>query len=83
MLKYRTYVSSHKIDAVEVERETDISVWVGNRRRAKLTSYDCYFDTWEEAHEFLVDNAERDVECIRLNLERAKGKLGQIKGMKP
>ncbi len=86
MIKYRTYFD--KIETVEVLRETVSSVYVqtgskkGERREAKRSSFYNYFDTWQEAHAFLVSNAELSVESARMNLERAKGRLGQIRAMK-
>ena len=85
MIKYRTRFD--KIEALEVERETDKQVVLPasggfrGRRENKVSDWSNWHDTWEDAHAFLVANAEREVESIRINLERAKGKLGQIKGM--
>jgi hypothetical protein len=40
-------------------------------------------ETWEEAHAALLENAELAVQNARLELERVKGRAGQIRGMKP
>ena len=86
MIKYRTYFD--KIENVEVLRETVSSVYVqtgskkGERREAKRSSFYNDFDSWQEAHAFLVSGAESSVEELRMNLERAKGRLGQIRAMK-
>lgn len=52
-------------------------------RENKVSDWSNWHDSWEEAHAFLVTNAERDIESLRMRLEQAKGKLGQIRGMKP
>lgn len=80
------------IEAVEVERETESSVWVvdtwrgerGNtRRHAKRSDWDNYFDTWEEAKAFLMAQAEAKVTAARRALDSANGELGNVKGLKP
>lgn len=87
MIKYRTRFD--KIEALEVERETAKQVFLPakNGRRAFRENKESYWskwhDSWEAAHAFLVARAERDVENLRMRLEQAKGKLGQIRGMKP
>jgi len=83
MLKYKTQgFFDTRIDAVECERETDVSVFVGGRRNAKRSQYDNYFDTWEEAHSFLLKKADNEVIAARNTLQRMNARLGNIKGMK-
>lgn len=87
MIKYRTRFD--KIEALEVERETDKQVVLParnsfrSRRENKVSGWSNWHDTWNAAHEFLIANAERDVETLRMRLEQAKGKLWQIRGMTP
>jgi hypothetical protein len=77
------------IEAVECVRETAQSVWIagthggGESRQAKVSGYICFHDTWELAHAYLLEKAERAVRHARENLEVANGKLGNIKGIKP
>ena len=86
MIKYRTRFD--KIEALEVERETDKQVVLPAKggcrssRENKESDWSNWHDTWDEAHAFLIRNAEQKVDACRLALERAKGELGQIKGMK-
>jgi hypothetical protein len=78
-----------KITAREIERETATQVILlqglrlTKRRQNKRSGYANWHDTWEDAHAFLVAEAGREVEARRLQLEQAKGRLGQIKGMRP
>lgn len=87
MIKYRTRFD--KIEALEVERETDKQVVLPARdgcrscRENKVSDWSRWHDTWEAAHAFLIAEATREVESLRMRLEKAKGKLGQIKGMTP
>ena len=86
MIKYRTRFN--EIEAFEIVRETENQVILmldnGRENRSnKVTDLTNWFDTWEEAHAFLVDQAQRDVDSLRMRLTQANGRLGQIKGMKP
>lgn len=84
MIKYRTRWD--KIEAVEVVKETEkqvVAVLNGREQReAKKSTYQNYHDTWGEAKQFLVDEAQRKCEGLRKQLERANGELGKIKSMK-
>jgi hypothetical protein len=76
------------IDKIEVEKETDASVWYRTnngalRRAAKRSSYESIFDTWAEAHAFLIDKAEAALIEARRSLQRAQDKYSNVKGMKP
>jgi len=71
-----------KIDPVKVDNYSEKSVWIDGRRLARSGWRD-YFPTWAEAHEFLIKKAESDLNDARLNLERMRGRHGQIKGMRP
>ena len=70
MIKHKTTGLGWKnlIEKAEVERETESSVWIGGRRSAKISSYECYFDTFGEAKSYLLDMA-------RKHLERANGRV--------
>ena len=70
-----------KITPVEIEKETEVSVWVNGHRNAKRSEWDNYYDTWQEAKDALQNRAQQQVDSLRLQLERAKGALGNIKGM--
>lgn len=87
MIKYRTRFD--KIEAIEVLRETEHQVVLppsnprGREcRESKRTDWSNWHDTWEDARAFLMGNAQREVDRARMALERAKGRLGNIKGMK-
>jgi hypothetical protein len=87
MIKYRTdgvrWGASGKITPVKIDKETATSVWPqGEGRRAKVSECDIYHDTWEDAHDYLTRMADNHVHNARLQLERAKGAQGNVKGMK-
>ena len=85
MFKYRT--SWDVIERREVVREAEKVVFLmwGKRevREAKRSDYQNWFDTWQEAHDFMVDLAEGHVEKAQVTLQRAYDKLERIKEMKP
>lgn len=88
MLKYKS--RSETIEAYEVVRETEHQVVLPpidkgekERRESKQCDWYAWHNSWEEAHAHLVAKAQAEVDALRLRLEHAKGKLGNIKGMKP
>lgn len=82
--KYKTtgynYIPNAEIIKVEIEKETNTSVWIKRRRCAKRTAYDCYFDTWEDAYAYILDLAQKVVISAQCRLDNAKDLLCNIKG---
>lgn len=78
MIKYKALLG--RIEKVEIKRETEQQVVLKNgRKEGKKTNWCNYCDTWNEAYNFLVINAEKDIEGATLSLDRAKAKLVEIK----
>lgn len=87
-----------RIKRVECTRETEKAVWVleypwtldgdckkkppKECRRNKYSTTENYFDTWEDAHAFLLAEAESRAQGVRVELQRAISYLGSVKGMK-
>jgi len=83
MVKFRCFSAGYKIEEIEILGETEHFVKLTNGRKdAKRSGAYNYFDTFQEAKDFLIDVAENKVRSLRLALERANGELGQIKGLK-
>jgi len=69
MIEYEDYITQYevplrwgyKITPIKVEKETESSVWVDGRRRAKKTAYDKIFKTLEEAKRFMIARCEREI----------------------
>ena len=79
-----------KIEAIEVLRTTEKQVVLpnphrkgGEKREAKETEWCTWHETWEAAHARIVADAQKKVDSLRRQLERANGELGNAKGMKP
>ena len=98
MVKWKTsrWRDAH-IERVECTRETEKAVWVleypwtldgkpnkppTERRRMKESDSDRFHDTWEAAHDFLLERAELHLESCRDALRRAQGAHGNVKGMR-
>lgn len=45
--------SGPKLEEVEILKSTSSSVWVGERRKAKRSEYENYFETRQEAVDFI------------------------------
>lgn len=91
MLKYkiRTLWKQAKIEAVEILRETEQSVFIAaphrhqkETREAKLSVYSSYYNTWQDAHAALLADAQRDLASKRDSLARAQAYEGNVRGMK-
>ena len=73
------YSGSCPISPVEIERHTAKSVWVKENygkgwrvsRYAVRSAYDNYFPTWEEAHQFLSEQAQNKRDSARKRLDQA------------
>lgn len=79
-----------EIVAVEVLRETALCVFLPTNRlrkteqkELKRTEWREYYDTWEEAHVALMEDAERRLISARRALEAAQGYAGNVMGMRP
>ncbi len=64
-MKYFEYIPSTswnpEIKEIEIERETEDSIWVKGRRSAKFSSYRCYVSTYAEAKERMEKLVEDDL----------------------
>ena len=49
---------------------------------ARTSRYDNYFDTWEQAHSYLLGRAENRLNAAHLELQKAQDECGNVKGMK-
>ena len=75
MKKYRVTfyyegVPTPHIQEIEVEKETDVSVWVNGSRRAKQSMTEAYLGTWDEAYERLLYIANLRIEDALKSIER-------------
>lgn len=69
------------IEKVDVERETQHSLWINGRRHKKYTDSSCYMNTWDEAHKKLMDYATQKVSLANHRLNQAKSLLDNVKSL--
>lgn len=80
---YRTHRLVARIDPGGVDKHNDKSVWIKGRRSARISSFDSYFPTWEQAHEALLASAEVELDAKKRQMDRARSNLETVKAMKP
>jgi hypothetical protein len=87
MIKYRAWAHNLEIKAVDVLKETDKcvffadSIYTKGRRENKMSDFYCYFDTWQEAKDYMEMKVGNEIITIELNLKRLKDKLHKIQAM--
>lgn len=71
--KIMTWMSlKAEIKEVEVEKETDKSIWIKGQRNAKVSDFVTYCDTYEEAKEKLASIVASRIKKAREELEKLK-----------
>ena len=76
MKVYKTGGWKELIEEIEATKVTEKSVWLSNGRSAKRSNYANYWDTIEEAKEYLkekyngmINSAEKKIEKAKTDLE--------------
>jgi hypothetical protein len=92
MIKFKVCPYSHTITKVEVARESADFVtiegeglsWGGQKEKWKRREKKAgvYFDSWQEAHEFLLRQASDRLDSLNMQARGALKKLELIKAMK-
>ena len=78
------YVASfERIKKVEIDRETDQSVWLKGKKDPirKTNSYECYCNTFEEAKDFLRQKELNDIKNYESSIEYHRDKLKKIEAI--
>lgn len=83
MKKYLAKRYYNQIEEVEILRETDSFVYVKTstgreRREAKISNHDSYFDTYQEAKDWFLKLANDKVELLECQLNRAREEYSYI-----
>lgn len=71
-----------EIEAVEVERFNDKSVWINGRRNARKSSYEKYFETWNLAKAYLIQEISEEVKRCQNQLEYELKRLEKAQNLK-
>lgn len=83
--KYRRGFSN-EIEKVEITRETEKSIWLkvlsGERKAKKLSRYEVYYDTFEEAKECLIKSIKNNIEQAEIKIESELEELKEAEALK-
>ena len=79
MIKYRT--SNGTIAEFYIAEEDDNSVTISGRVERKRSNKVNWHDTWDEAKEFLVEMAAKDVKQANVELRNANRRLYRMCGL--
>lgn len=79
---YRADSLRGEITKIYANRETPKYVMYEFKRERRHSYHCSFFDTWQEAHVWLLAKAMGDVESTRKHLEYRQGEYDKIKGMK-
>jgi hypothetical protein len=61
--------SFNAIKPVEVEKESESSVWIKGRVNKKISSYTGFFKTWDEARNYLINQIQQKIDSAKRSLE--------------
>lgn len=82
MKMYRTSKWSLSIVEIEVDKVNEKSIWIDGHRNSRLSSYHNYFETWEDAKNFLVTRCESNLQSDKQRLDRCMSELETAKALK-
>ena len=85
MIKYFAWATLGKIEKREVTKETThyVTAIVNGHttRDAKRLDHCGYFDTWQEAHAFLISHREHQIDVLERSLAQERAKLKKLMEM--
>ena len=70
-IKYKT-ADFFPINKVKITKESESSVWVNGRIRRKFSDYECYFDTFQEAKDHVMQQAQKRIDEANRSLAHAQ-----------
>ena len=84
MQMYKTKFSLYSepfIEKVQVEKVTDHFVIINKRRYARLSDYEGYYPTWNEAFEALQHNQKMKIDRIQSDLVHMQERMDKINAL--
>ena len=78
-MKWYKVSYDNKITEVEVEKETDKCVYVKGNRNNKIGNYECYYPTFQEAHDVILKKLENRLSNTKHILEGLEKELTKFK----
>lgn len=78
--KYRAVTYGCKpIAIVQIDRETDSSIWIDGSRKSKISENEGYFDIYSDARDYLITKIVKKIRAIEFRLDNQKKLLNKIK----
>jgi hypothetical protein len=80
LYKTNNWSTTRPIDEIEleVEKETDSTMWVNGKRMVKKTEMNCYFKTYNEAKNYLILMKKDKITKIETSLKFAQNQLQKL-----
>lgn len=63
------------VDPIEVERETEVSIWIDGKKCARHTQYNDYYPSFDEAKMALINRIQRKITSLEAQLAIEKEML--------
>ena len=80
---YKTgHWTKNLIDKVEIERKTEYNIWANGRKHNICTEYSQYWDTFDEAKEYLMNKFIASKVLAESRLEKAKNNIVKLELLK-
>ena len=71
MKKYKTTKwNKDPVEEVEIEKETSVFVWIKGRRHKKETEYHYFFNTREEAFDYLIKQEIAEIALLKQKVQQ-------------
>jgi len=84
-MKYLVDYSKDNIKEIDIIRETEKCVYIacgsGERRVAKLSTWGNYFDSWDDAYTYLINNVNNEVESAERRFKAACEKRVKVESL--
>lgn len=78
---FRTVQWGEGIQKVVAERANENSVWIKGNRHAKVSSHNRYFETFDEAKQYLILKSQLLIESHKRSIERELSTIQKFTGM--
>ena len=79
MKKYKTTKwNKDPVEKVEIEKETSVFVWIKGRRHKKETEYHGFFDTREEAFDYLIKQEIVEITLLKQKVQQKELRVYEL-----
>ena len=86
MVKYKITkignIPDAKISAIEIEEEEEYFVWIKGIVNLKKASRHRYFDTWQEAYNYILELTKKSIKLTEIKLNKHRELLINIKKLR-